>query len=186
MTFWKNLPMFSRALPVLLLATAFALALPCAASAHGLRLSLQAEAEGLRGQALYSDGTPARGEAAALFAAADAGDARPLAQTQTDADGRFRFPLAAAGSYRVVVEGEEGHRSEATADWTPLPRPGEAAGQGADTAAVAAAVRAELAPLREDVARLDARIRLADLVGGVGIVIGLAGGLAWWRARRRA
>lgn len=148
------------------------------ASAHGLRVTVQAEAEGVRGQALYSDGTPARQEPVALFRAEGGA---PLAATITDGDGRFRMPLAAAGSYRIVVDDGEGHRAESGIVWLPLPPPAAAV----DAAALAAAVRAEMAPLREDLARLEARTRLADLVGGVGIVFGLFGAWAWWRARTR-
>lgn len=145
------------------------------AHAHGLRVSVQAEADGVRGQAFYSDGAPARREKVALFGA-DA--AAPLAASRTDADGRFHLPLAAAGSYRVVVQGGHGHRAEASFAWAPPP-------PAVDAAALAAVVRAEMVPLREDLARLEARTRLADLVGGVGIVFGLFGAWAWWRARAR-
>lgn len=147
------------------------------AAAHSLRVSVQAEADGLRGRAFYADGTPARREPVTLFGV-DA--SAPLAATQTDADGRFRLPLQAPGTYRVVVEGDEGHRAEATVVWSPSP-----ATAGTDAAVLAALVRAEIAPLREDLARLEARTRLADLVGGVGILIGLAGAWAWWRARAK-
>lgn len=149
--------------------------------AHGLSVSLQPVADGLRGQAIYSDGSPARGEFATLLVE---GEDKPLAETRCDADGRFHFALAAAGRYRVVVEGEEGHRSEARSDWTPPAAAGGAAGP-ADAALLTATLRNELAPLREDIARLQARTRLADLVGGIGILVGLCGAFAWWRSRRR-
>jgi nickel transport protein len=149
-----------------------------AALAHGLRVSAQAEAEGLRGQAFYADGSPARDETVTLFA----GDAaQPQAQARTDAEGRFRLPLTSAGRYRVVVDGDEGHRGEAAVVWAPL---AATAASGAEAAQIAAAVRAEVAPLREDIARLQARVRLSDLVGGIGLIVGAAGLLAWWRARR--
>lgn len=144
--------------------------------AHGLNLSLQAAADGVVGQAFYADGSPARNEAVTLFGA-DAG--KPLAEASTDAQGRFRLPLTVAGTYRVVVDGDEGHRAEAAIVWAPV----MAAPTAESAAALAAAVRAEVAPLREDIARLQARVRLADLVGGIGFVVGLFGAYAWWRAR---
>lgn len=159
------------------LAALLLLAACAAVHAHGLRLSLQAEADGVRGQAFYSDGTPVRRQEVAVFGA-DAG--QPLAVGRTDADGRFRLPLDAAGSYRVVVQGGHGHRAEASLAWAPPP-----AAPAVDAEALAAAVRAELAPLREDLARLEARTRLADLVGGVGLLFGVAGAWAWWRSRAR-
>lgn len=179
-----------RTLAALLLASLLGLALPGSAAAHGLRVSAQAEADGLRGQAFYADGIPARDEAVALYA----GDAsQPQAQARTDADGRFRLPLTRAGRYRVVVDGDEGHRGEAAVVWAPLAAAAGTASATAtnaaptaavDAAQLAAAVRAEVAPLREDLARLHARIRLSDLVGGIGLIVGAVGLLAWWRARR--
>ena len=177
-------------LAALLLAALLGLALPGSAAAHGLRVSAQAEADGLRGQAFYADGSPARDETVALYA----GEAtQPQAQARTDADGRFRLPLTQAGRYRVVVDGDEGHRAEAAIVWAPLaaasgtasgPTLGAATTATVDAAQLAAAVRAEVAPLREDIARLQARIRLSDLVGGIGLIVGAVGLLAWWRARR--
>ena len=188
-----------------------ALALCCApaAHAHGLRVSVQAQPDGVAGQAFYSDQTPAAGERVELYAPPDA--AAPIAHQASDAQGRFRFQVAPGRSYRVVVEGEEGHRSEAQIALAPLadtpivrtskavastartsmpgvPTPGvstpEASTPGVDAAALAAAVRTELAPLREDLAHLETRIRLHDLIGGIGYLVGLAGLYAWWRARR--
>lgn len=159
------------------------------ALAHRLHVAVQADAAGLRGQAYYADGTPAARERVSLLGAG----AAVLASTTTDAHGRFELALASAGSYRVVVSADEGHRAEAQIDWTPLPattakvaaEPPAAAEASAATAVLAAAVRAEIAPLREDLARLEARVRLADVVGGVGILLGAFGAWAWWRSRAR-
>lgn len=153
-----------------------------AALAHGLNLSLQPTAEGLRGQAIYADGAPARGEVVALFADNAAHGAKPQAQVRCDEDGRFQFALNAAGRYRVVVEGDEGHRVEAHLTWSAPGAPTVGA-TAVDSAVLAAALRDELAPLREDIARLQARIRLSDVVGGIGFVIGVFGAYAWWRTR---
>lgn len=152
------------------------------ALAHGLNVSLQAAADGVTGQAFYADGTPARNEAVTLFTA---GADKPLAEASTDAQGRFRLPLTRAGSYRVVVDGDEGHRAEAAIVWAPVAATAPAMANGESAAALAAAVRAEVAPLREDIARLQARVRLSDLIGGIGFVVGMFGAYAWWRARTR-
>lgn len=173
-----------------------------AAGAHALRVSVHAEPDGVAGQAFYSDQTPAAGERVELYAPPDA--AEPIAHQASDAQGRFRFQAAPGRAYRVVVEGEEGHRSEAGLVLAPVagtslnaataPRPSaptpvvapNAPAPGIDAAALAGVLRTELGPLREDLAHLEARIRLHDLIGGIGYLVGLAGLYAWWRARRRS
>jgi nickel transport protein len=140
-----------------------------AVHAHGLRLAVQSDADGLRGVASYADGSAAAGSAVELLVGE-----RVLRQSRTDAEGRFRLPVDESGTYTVVVHGDEGHRAEAVAVFKP------AAG-----GATAAALREELAPLREDIARLEQRLRLQDIIGGLGYIVGALGLLAWWRARRK-
>jgi nickel transport protein len=164
----------------------YAVALAPPAAAHALRLSAQVDGPEVRGQVLYSDMTPARQEAVELHAADGASDeasdeaSAVLARTRTDDDGRFRLSAPAGVAYRVVVWGEEGHRAEL------LVRPSLAAGAVTGTVADAAALlRAELQPLREDIARMEQRIRWHDVLGGVGYIVGLCGLAAWFLSRRR-
>jgi len=157
------------------------LALPATVGAHGLRVTAQADVDAVRGQARYSDGSPA---AEAFVGVYQGQAAEPLATGKTDAEGRFRFGVKQADTYRIVIGGEEGHRAEVSVAWAP---PGAIVGGQVGTApteAIAAAVRTELLPLRDDIARLERRIWFAEVVGSIGILIGLAGANAWWRARR--
>lgn len=163
---------FRHFLGVLLCAAASTIA------AHDLHLSVQAEVDGLRGQVFYAGGVPARHETVTLL---DSETAESLARVSTDEEGRFHLRLVASGTYRVVVDDGKGHRAEAMVVWSP-PLP---TAKTVDVATLAAALRTEIAPLREDLARLSERTRLADLIGGVGILLGLAGAFAWWRARIR-
>jgi nickel transport protein len=140
-----------------------------AVHAHGLRLAVQSDAEGLRGVATYADGSAAAGSAVELLAGE-----RVLLESRTDTEGRFRLPVSESGTYTVAVHGDEGHRAEAIAVFKP------AAG-----GVSVAALREELAPLREDIARLEQRLRLQDIIGGIGYIVGALGLVAWWRARRK-
>lgn len=156
------------------------------AHAHGLRISVQPQVDALAGQVLYADGSPARDERVALF---DGAGKTPVATTVTDADGRFRVGAVAGRTYRVVAQGDEGHRAEASVVLAPaatVPGAAGASDPSASAAGLSAAIRAEIAPLRADLARLEQRIRLSDLIGGVGFLVGLFGFMAWFKSRRRS
>ena len=156
------------ALPAILLGSALLAAGP--ALAHGLWLSVHAEGEAVVGQARYSDQTAAAGLFIDIL---DPATGATLAQGSSSADGRFRIGVPPLPRYRVVVEGDEGHRSEAEA-------------LRVESGAAAAADADALRLLREDIARLEQRIRLQDILGGIGYILGLAGLSAWFMARRRA
>lgn len=136
------------------------------AQAHGLRLVAHAEGEFMVGRAFYSDLTPAPGLLVEVF---DSGTTSVLATGVSDGSGGFRIPVPLRTAYTLVVEGEEGHRAEITA-----PRVVPHAGN-ADA----------LQLLREDIARLEHRIRLRDIAGGIGYILGLLGLSAWFLSRRR-
>lgn len=156
-------------------ATVLAAALACGgpALAHGLDVFAQRTPGALQGQASYTDGTPARGERVRVLALSDG---RELAQGLTGPDGRFTLPFDQPEAVQVLVEGEDGHLARMSLQaLAPLPAGG--------TALAAALPAAELALLRKDIARLERRIRLGDLLGGAGLLLGLFGGWALWRAR---
>lgn len=137
------------------------------AAAHSLHLTAHAEGGALQGRASYSDQSPAAG---VLVEVRDPADDRPLTEGLSDADGRFRLPVAPRPLYRVSAEDDEGHRVQVDA---------QAVGVQSGNADA-------LRLLREDIARLEQRIHLQDVLGGIGYLVGLAGLMAWWQARRRA
>lgn len=147
------------------------------AAAHGLAVTAQHEGALVSGQARYSNLEPAAGLYVELRRDDQPGDGAPLATGTTGADGRFRLPAPAGAQLRVIVEGEEGHRAEAPIA-PPAPPLTGAAGNDAPSAST-------LQLLREDIARLEQRILLRDIVGGIGYIVGLAGIAAWVAARRR-
>ncbi|QVK22833.1 hypothetical protein KHX94_16775 [Shewanella dokdonensis] len=50
---------------------------------------------------------------------------------------------------------------------------------------VQTAVAREVGPLRMELQRYADRLRLSDLLGGIGFIFGLTGGALWWRSRKR-
>lgn len=144
---------------------------------HALMLSAQAGAQGVTGQLFYSDGTPAVDERVEFFVQPGATDGDPAHYTQTDAQGRFAWTGAPEGRYLAVAYGMEGHRAQAEL--------AVSAAAAAGTQAPAAQTE-DLALIRQDIARLEARVRLSDIVGGIGYIVGLAGAYLYWLSRRRS
>jgi nickel transport protein len=75
-------------------------------------------------------------------------------------------------------------RHEATPPTTELPDAGDI--DPRLTAAIERAVARAVAPLREELQQTRAALRLADILGGVGWILGIAGLVLWWRARGRS
>lgn len=153
----------SRTLLLVLLAVASTVA-----GAHGLDVVAQQQGAVVTGRALYSDGTPAAND----FVQVRTAQGHPVISGLVGVDGRFRFEVAAdGGPYRVVVEGEEGHRAQAEA---------------ARADASPASGGNDLRLVREDIAALRRQLWLHDVIGGIGYFLGVAGLLAYLAARRRS
>lgn len=158
--------------------------LPGLGLAHALRLTAAAAGGVVSGHVFYSDETPAAGEWVELQTPAG----QPIGRVRSDVVGAFAFPPAASGTYRLVAEGEEGHRIERDVVVAAGIAPASGAVSGAASGAGApapdiAALHQEIRALREDVQRYEQRVRLGEVIGGIGLIVGLAGAAAWWRAR---
>jgi nickel transport protein len=158
--------------------------------AHGMHLQVHVEGDVIRGRAEYvGGGGPV--EAARVTVVTPSG--RRLGSTRTDGEGRFSFTPTEAVDHRFLLEGGPGHTAEASvsADSLPagmLPR-AEVAPDAVATVDVAAmveqAVSRQVGPLREEIDRLRGSLRLHDVLGGIGYIVGFAGLWFYLAARRQ-
>ncbi len=189
------------ALAVLLLA----LAAPRPAEAHRLKVFATVEDGRVSGYGFFVGG----GRPAGARVVARDGTGRVLFEGTTDGDGAFAFrPEGVAGDLTITLTVGDGHGASTTiaaarlgAAPAPAPAPapqpaGEDPGEAAAPAdpealralieeSVAAAVSREMRPLLEAYAEAEARVRFNDVVGGVGMIVGLAGVALWARSRLR-
>ncbi|MCU0838364.1 MAG: hypothetical protein MUE49_06535 [Rhodospirillales bacterium] len=179
-----------------LLVTIFAVLLFAAApaAAHKIRLFATVVGDAITGTVFFSGNAAAR--AVPIQIVDPAG--RLLAETVSDADGRFHAGLAGPFDHRIIADTGDGHRAEfvlRVADFTaplaaPLPtslEPAAAALALPDDLerAVEQAVARQVAPLREQLDAFEQRVLWRDVLGGIGYIIGLFGLAAWLITRHK-
>lgn len=170
------------------------------AAAHRLKLFATAEGQTVSGYGFFVGG----GRAAGAPIVARDGAGAEIWRGTTGEDGGFRFDTPAAG-LTLLLDAGDGHAAELTlgpdrfAPATPASPPVIAADAptsapiARDDAALAALVAAEvdkavarqIRPLLEASAAAEARLRLNDILGGLGWIAGLVGvGLIAARRKR--
>jgi nickel transport protein len=165
--------------------------------AHTIHLFATVEGSTITGRAYFPSG-PAKDVPVRAYDLQGA----LLGETRTDDAGAFTLPVQKHCDHKLVVETEDGHRAEfavsageltgessAPAEATASPARADAAPQPPQTSAtptavptqdelralVEEAVQKELAPLRQQLAESEARVRLRDVLGGIGYIAGIAG-----------
>lgn len=164
------------------------LLVPGLACAHGVRLFATVEGQEVVGYGFFIGGGRPEG---ARWRAEAGGET--VAQGRTDTAGGFRLPAPAAGPLTLTLDTGDGHMAELTlgaerfgAPAAPAPAPAPAAATpAADTAALEAALARQIAPLSAQIAELEARLRLTDLVSALCLIFGLAGLALWARGARK-
>lgn len=176
------------------------------AQAHRLRLFATVTGDTVSGYAFFVGGGRPGGATVTVRDAA--GDV--VATLTTDAAGAFSFRPDPPGALTLAIDAGDGHAATATlsadrfapATVSPAPLPSAPAGATSrETPAgsgpvlvltpaeldglVATAVERAIRPLLEAQAETDARIRFNDVMGGVGMLVGLTGIGMWAAARRR-
>jgi nickel transport protein len=153
------------------------LTLSTPAQAHKLKVFATAEGAEIVGTAYFAGGGKAMGVEGRLLAA----DGTEEARFTTAADGSFRLGAPAGLDHTIVVDAGDGHVARTM---LAALEPAEASGSGQPMDAVEAAVARQIRPLREQLDAYEERVRLHDLMGGIGTIFGLFGVFAWVRSRR--
>lgn len=168
------------------------------AHAHRLRVFATVEQGEISGYAYFVGG--ARAKAASVIFR-DGGD-RELHRAETDAKGAFRWRPETPQTIKIVVDAGEGHVGSVVIQRTRFSgRRAEAdtiedAEPAAETAlssanremietAVEAAVERHSRTLLEKFEAMETRTRFNDIVGGIGMILGMAGAALWAMARRK-
>lgn len=180
------------------------------ALAHKLKVFALVDGDHIAGSAYFVGGSKAPG---ATITVAD-GDGNELARLLPDAEGTFRYTPRDRIDHVIIADSGDGHIARWTlpADALPaglgasrpttmttapaatIPQTPEAAQPDPHTALaeeklaalVEQSVARQLRPLREQLETHDTRVRLQDVLGGIGYIVGLAGlGLWWFGGRRR-
>ena len=176
------------------------------AAAHRLKLFLTTETGDITGYAFFVGG--GRPEGVEVVVADATG--RIVHRGRTDDHGGFRWRPQTVADHTVSIDTGDGHRVSATvaadrlvgaagiAPSTP-PEPAATAAPSAAPAPPAepealarlvearvdAALERRLRPLMEAYDLAESRLRFNDVMGGVGMIVGLAGAAMWASARRR-
>jgi nickel transport protein len=197
--------MFKRLVPAVMIA---ALTAAAASPAHAHKLKVFAAAVGARieGSVYFVGGGPARGARIVVESA----DGTLIEALNADDSGAFAFTAKVRTDHVIVTSSADGHSARTTIPASVLPASlplpasglGASAAEGRDLTApapphegktgdlaamearIAEAVAQQVAPLREQLSAYEDRVRLRDVLGGLGYILGLAGLFAWMRARR--
>ncbi|MBS3764851.1 MAG: hypothetical protein KGZ25_16240 [Planctomycetes bacterium] len=171
--------------------------IPRPALAHKMNVFASPEGKKIKGFVYFPGGGRATGVEVVLKAA----DGKTLDRTKSDDNGEFEFTMRRRMSYRVICESPDGHRAEfevaaeslpddltetdgvkgsieeerpADEQWSPEEK---TKGLEEETLEriVERAVQRQVRPLGEELDRTRAKIRLQDILGGIGYILGILG-----------
>jgi nickel transport protein len=177
--------------------------MPAPAYAHKLNVFASAEGTTIRGKVYFSGGTPAQD--VAVTALSPTG--QQIGQTKTDAEGHFAMEARFRCDYRLLAETGDGHGGEYTLtasvlpnDLPPLPAGEKVEGESPHTGEHAFAeptstvvasfdqiglLRAEIVRLEQQLNAYENRVRMTDVLGGIGYIVGLTGAAYYYLGARR-
>ena len=176
------------------------------AYAHKLKIFATAVGARIEGTVYFVGGGPARDARIVV----ESTDGNLIEALTTDDAGAFAFTAKVLADHVIRTDSGDGHaaRTHIPASVLPATLPLSSAGPGttapearqatapapaemaapADIAAlqttVAQAVAQQLQPLQAQLNAFEDQVRLRDVLGGLGYILGLAGLFAWFRARK--
>ena len=181
-----------------------------AALAHRLSVFAYTEGSTIQGSAYFAGGGAAGSAQVTVYGP----DGAVLGTTTTDEAGQFAFEATLRVDHRITVETADGHAAEFVVAATDLPAslPGGAEPSAIDVTAVegttaaeadlpgtmpaiddaaleamvSRAVQQQIRPLREDLIAYADAVRVSDIMGGIGYIVGIFGVLAYVLSLRRS
>ena len=174
---------------------------PSPAWAHKLNVFASAQGKTIEGKAYFRGGAPAQGVAVTAFSPAG----EVIGKTRTDEQGRFAIEARFRCDHRILVDTGDGHGGEYLLPGSALPKelPGKEGKQPEDVSSpVSAAVllpqrtmsvsadqldslRAEIVRLEEQLNAYEDRVRMTDILGGIGYIVGITGAAYYYLGSRR-
>ena len=164
------------------------LAWSCPAWAHKIKVFATGEGTTIEGSVYFPGGGKARNVTVTVLDPSQ----KPLGETTTDENGEFTFETTVRCDHTFVVTTGDGHRAEytvsaeelagrlreptpvsssKTADGPPLP-PSISSPDDLPKL-VERAVSRQIRPLREQLDRYEEKVRLHDVLGGIGYIMGI-------------
>jgi nickel transport protein len=173
-------------------ACCLALLMASAAAAHQIHLSAVVDGRMIRGQATALGDEPLAGATVTAYDPSG----RAIGRATTDAAGRFVMEVRRRADHRLVLDAGEGHAVERLVPAEQLPadlptgrQPPEAtpssAAESPELLAELQAIRQQLSDLRLELDRYQNRIRLTDILGGLGCIFGVMGVAFYFLGTRR-
>jgi nickel transport protein len=176
--------------PLLLTLLAAALILrPDPALAHKLNVFAWVEGRKITGEAYFRGHAPLAGGAVSVFGPAG----EKIGQTTTDPQGKFHFEPKLRVDHRIVVDAGDGHAETFTVRADELPAdlpagPGSASKAASPPAPTtspepsatamlpdAGGLQSQIGQLRAELQEFKREVRIHDVLGGLGYILGLMG-----------
>lgn len=162
--------------------------------AHRIRVFVAPEGERLVGYAYISGGSKLSGAEVQVFGP----NQKSLATLKTDAEGGFSYRPKTRCSHRFVVDAGDGHRAEYTVEASELPvslgpvsgkkssvqQHEPAATEKERIAPGIVQLQAQIHSLQRQLEEHDAHVRLRDVLGGLGYILGIMGIVFYMKVRK--